>query len=100
MLNPSYTNQFQKDLKLMARRGKPLEKFKETAGRLISQEPLEPRLRNHKLTGNYKDRWECHLEPDWLPQFNDEVQHLGPAFAGGYPECYEPILQTPLVERT
>ena len=66
MLNPSYTNQFQKDLKLMARRGKPLEKFKETAGRLISQEPLEPRLRNHKLTGNYKDRWECHLEPDWL----------------------------------
>ena len=34
------------------------------------------------------------------PQFNDEVQHLGPAFAGGYPKCYEPILQTPLVERT
>ncbi|HEV2354624.1 MAG TPA: type II toxin-antitoxin system YafQ family toxin [Puia sp.] len=66
MLKPSYTNQFQKDIKLMGRRGKPLEKFKETAGRLISREPLEPRLRNHKLTGNYKDRWECHLEPDWL----------------------------------
>ena len=37
---------------------------------------------------------------DEYPQFNDEVQHLGPAFAGGYPKCYEPILQTPLVERT
>jgi uncharacterized protein with HEPN domain len=36
----------------------------------------------------------------YVPQFNDEVQHLGPAFAGGYPKCYEPILQTPLVEQT
>jgi hypothetical protein len=33
MLNPSYTNQFQKDLKLMLRRGKPVEKFKEVAKR-------------------------------------------------------------------
>jgi mRNA interferase YafQ len=66
MLNPSYTNQFQKDLKLMVRRGKPVEKFKEVANRLIAQGVLDARLRNHKLSGNYKDRWECHLEPDWL----------------------------------
>jgi mRNA interferase YafQ len=66
MLNPSYTNQFQKDLKLMLRRGKPVEKFKVVANRLIAQGVLDPRLRNHKLSGNYKDRWECHLEPDWL----------------------------------
>jgi mRNA-degrading endonuclease YafQ of YafQ-DinJ toxin-antitoxin module len=38
MLNPSYTNQFKKDLKLMLRRsGKPVEKFKEVANRLIVQ---------------------------------------------------------------
>ena len=66
MLNPSYTNQFQKDLKLMLRRGKPVEKFKEVALRLIAQSVLDARLRNHKLSGNYKDRWECHLEPNWL----------------------------------
>ena len=66
MLNPSYTNQFQKDIKLMLRRGKSVEKFKEVANRLISQSVLDVRFRNHKLTGNYKDRWECHLEPDWL----------------------------------
>ena len=66
MLNPSYTNQFQKDLKLMLRRGKPVEKFKEVTNRLIAQLVLDARLRNHKLSGNYKDRWECHLEPDWL----------------------------------
>jgi mRNA interferase YafQ len=66
MLSPAYTNQFQKDLKLMVRRGKSADKFKHIAKRLIAQEFIEPRYRNHKLTGNYKDRWECHLEPDWL----------------------------------
>ena len=66
MLNPSYTNQFQKDLKLMLRRGKPVEKFKEVANRLIALSVLNARLRNHKLSGNYKYRWECHLESDWL----------------------------------
>jgi mRNA interferase YafQ len=66
VLKPSFTNQFQKDLKLMGRRGKPLEKFKEIARHLIAQEALETRFRNHKLAGNFKGRWECHLEPDWL----------------------------------
>ena len=76
MLKPSYTNQFQKDLKLMGRRGKSLEKFKRVANSLVSQEILEARFRNHKLTGSYKDRWECHLEPDWLlvyKLFGDEI---------------------------
>ncbi len=22
--------------------------------------------RPHKLTGNYKGFWECHIQPDWL----------------------------------
>jgi mRNA interferase YafQ len=66
VLNPSYTNQFQKDLKLMLRRGKLVEKFKDAANQLIAQRVLDARLRNHKLSGNYKDRWECHLEPNWL----------------------------------
>jgi mRNA interferase YafQ len=66
MLRPSYTNQFQKDLKLMLQRGKRVEKFKDVASRLIALNVLDTRLRNHKLSGNYKDRWECHLEPDGL----------------------------------
>jgi len=34
------------------------------------------------------------------PQFNNEVQHLGPAESGGYPKFYETILQAPVVGRT
>jgi len=24
----------------------------------------------HKLSGNYKDSWECHIKPDWLLIWN------------------------------
>jgi len=66
VLKPAYTNQIRRDLKLMDRRGKDLQKFKDTVSDLISEKPLSARLRNHKLAGAFRDRWECHLEPDWL----------------------------------
>lgn len=33
---------------------------------LMENRPLEKKHRNHKLKGYYADRWECHIEPDWL----------------------------------
>ena len=27
---------------------------------------LNKKYRLHKLKGDYKDCWECHIEPDWL----------------------------------
>ena len=45
-----------------------------------------------------------NLEPQvykkMKPQFNNEVQHLGPAETGGYPECYGYILQASVTGRT
>ena len=66
MLNPSYTRQFERDLKLMLKRQKRAEKIKEVITQLVEEVPLEERFRNHKLVGNYIGRWECHIEPDWL----------------------------------
>jgi mRNA interferase YafQ len=34
--------------------------------KLIDEVPLEPRHRNHRLSGKYGGHWECHIEPDWL----------------------------------
>jgi mRNA interferase YafQ len=28
--------------------------------------PLDPRLRDHALKGEFSGRRECHVEPDWL----------------------------------
>ena len=27
---------------------------------------VPPKNKPHKLTGNYKGFWECHIQPDWL----------------------------------
>jgi mRNA interferase YafQ len=33
---------------------------------LISRLDIPTKYKNHKLKGNFKNRWECHIEPDWL----------------------------------
>lgn len=66
MLTPTYTRQFERDLKRMLKRGKDLEKLKLVMTTLINEEPLPPCHRDHTLVGNYRDRRECHVEPDWL----------------------------------
>ena len=34
--------------------------------RLANEEQLEPRFRDHPLSGEWKDFRECHIGPDWL----------------------------------
>jgi mRNA interferase YafQ len=66
MRTPNYTTQFERDLRLLQRRGKDIEKLKQILTALINEEPLVERFRDHPLKGNFKNRRECHLEPDWL----------------------------------
>jgi mRNA interferase YafQ len=66
MRTPVYTTQFERDLRLMQRRGKDTGKLKAILTALISEEPLPERQRDHPLVGNYKGRRECHVDPDWL----------------------------------
>ena len=66
MLIPVRTTQFKRDIKLAEKRKKQMSKIKDIMTKLISEEALESKHRNHKLGGNYRDHWECHIEPDWL----------------------------------
>ncbi|MBN2417615.1 type II toxin-antitoxin system YafQ family toxin [bacterium] len=66
MRKPSFTRQFSKDLKKIKRQGKNTDKLKAVMSDLIDEKQLGKRYHDHKLTGNFKDRRECHLEPDWL----------------------------------
>jgi mRNA interferase YafQ len=63
---PVYTNRFEKDLKLMIKRGSDPESIKSIIRMLIDEMPLERKHRDHLLIGNFKDRRECHIEPNWL----------------------------------
>ena len=66
MLQPSFHRQFKKDLDRMVKRGKDSEKVKEVIIILVNQQELAGKYRDHKLSGNYSGRRECHIEPDWL----------------------------------
>jgi len=66
MLTPLYTKKFEKDLKLLLKRGKNGTKIKSIIETLIDQRELDAKHRNHKLIGNYTGRYECHIEADWL----------------------------------
>ena len=67
MLKPSYTKQFKKDLKKIGKSGnRDIEKLKAVIKTLIAEKQLGISYNAHNLKGNFKERKECHIAPDWL----------------------------------
>lgn len=60
------TNKFDKELKRAKKRGKDLSKIRTIMHILATGETLPMKNRDHALIGNYAERRECHIEPDWL----------------------------------
>lgn len=61
-----FTSKFKKDVKLLKKQGKNIEKLYEIINILAYGEELDAKYRDHNLIGNYKGYRECHIEPDWL----------------------------------
>lgn len=66
MLNSVTTKRFEKDVKLVRKRGKDLSKMHIVMQLLLEEKKLPSNYSDHWLTGNYHKRKECHIEPDWL----------------------------------
>jgi mRNA interferase YafQ len=66
MLKLGYKNVFLKDRKLAEKRGKDLRKLAEVMILLAEGKGVNPRYRDHQLSGEYKGRRECHIENNWL----------------------------------
>lgn len=43
-----------------------MEEFKAVLDDLASDGIVDTKYRPHKLSGNHKGQWECHIRPDWL----------------------------------
>lgn len=61
-----YKNSFKKDLKRCKKRGYNMSLFADVISKLSKTGNLPSKYQLHKLSGKYKDRWECHIKPDWL----------------------------------
>ncbi|MDR0463944.1 MAG: type II toxin-antitoxin system YafQ family toxin [Treponema sp.] len=83
MLLYDFTNQFKKDLKLLEKRGRDLEKIHNIIVSLIWEEPLPERCREHKLHGDWEGFTECHIEGDWIMIYvTDDVEKINFSFTG------------------
>lgn len=60
------TKTFESDVKRCTKRGYNMEALKAVIKLLEKEGTLPAKYKPHKLTGNYKGHWECHIKPDWL----------------------------------
>jgi mRNA interferase YafQ len=60
------TKQFKKDVNRLKKQRKDFNKLRIVLDAICEGQDLEKKHRDHKLTGNYKQARECHIEPDWL----------------------------------
>lgn len=61
------TGQFKRDFKRVSKgqyHDALVEDFTSVLTALANNQPLEPRYRDHPLTGDWNDHRDCHIKPD------------------------------------
>ncbi|TLD84663.1 type II toxin-antitoxin system YafQ family toxin [Helicobacter trogontum] len=66
MLKLKIENSFKKDIKTVYKQGLKQGEIEPIIQKLLSQELLESKYKDHKLQGDLKDFRECHIKPDLL----------------------------------
>lgn len=71
-----YSNRFKKDLKLYKHNKVVLVELEKVLDILIRGEELSLKNANHRLTGEFKDCFECHIRPDILLIYKIEKSEI------------------------
>ena len=66
MLKLLETKRYKKDLKQMKKSGKSFGRYKIIITCLKNEQELPHYFGEHKLSGEWADFWEGHIESDWL----------------------------------
>ena len=76
MLTPITATKFKRDLKRGKKQKRDVKELKDVMDKLIRQQPLSAKHRDHKLLGDLHDCRECHVENDWLLIYRkDTIAH-------------------------
>ena len=70
------TSQFKASVKLAKKRGLNIDLLEDIIEKLRTDTPLGVKHKNHQLSGQFKDIWECHIQPDWLLLYLKEENNL------------------------
>jgi len=66
MYSLKYSKKFKKDLKKIARDNFNIKELENTLNLLIANKPLNKKYQNHKLHGEFRNCFECHIRPNIL----------------------------------
>ena len=76
MLEVSFSGQFKKDYKLCKKRGYNMKLLQDVIDILAIPAELPIKNKDHSLSGNYVNKRECHILPDWLLVYHIEGNQL------------------------
>lgn len=76
MLEIYFSSKFKKDYKRVMKQGKDPDVLFRVIDLLGREQPLPDQYRDHALSGNYTGHRECHLQPDWLLIYKQELDRL------------------------
>lgn len=85
---PAYTSQFKKDWKRCQKAHLPIGELRDVMEKLIKRVPLEPKFKDHQLSGNNKDFRECHVRPDWLLAYMIKENQITFTRTGSHAELF------------
>ncbi|MEO7993472.1 MAG: type II toxin-antitoxin system YafQ family toxin [bacterium] len=88
-LEPVASTRFDRDVRRMAKRGKPLKLLWDVVDALCKGQPMPPNARPHPLTGTWVGCFECHLQPDWLLIWRVQGSLLLLARTGTHADLYD-----------
>jgi len=70
------TSAFKRDVRRMKKRNKGFTVFKQIIQNIADGAGPEEKYRDHKLSGSFEGKRECHIEPDWLLIYETEEDSL------------------------
>ncbi len=76
MYKLKYSGKIKKDLKVCQKRNVDFSLFEQILNKLMVSEPLDPKNKDHYLSGNYSGYRECHITPNWLLIYRYNAEYL------------------------
>jgi mRNA interferase YafQ len=83
------SSRFKRDIKRLQKQGKKLADLRTIIHALVEKQPLHPKLRDHKLMGDWEDYRDCHVGPDWLLIYKVKARQLYLARTGSHSEIFK-----------
>lgn len=66
MMNIVFSNKYKKAYKLAKKRGLDVSLLNDVVRQLAEGITLDPKYKDHQLSGTYKAYRECHIQFDWV----------------------------------